>query len=80
MKIPSRQNVIDWTPAAWESIDVNTIVQSFLRCGISNAVDGTEDHLIRDDIPREVDMDEDDNEDTINPDSVRTSVLLYTYD
>ena len=29
-------------------------------------MDSTKDHLIRDDIPREVDMDEDD--DTINPD------------
>ena len=38
------------------------------RCGISNAVDGTEDQLIRDDIPREVDMHEDDYDDTINPD------------
>ena len=30
-------------------------------------MDGTQDQLIRDDIPREVDMDEDDYEDTINP-------------
>ena len=28
------------------------------------AVDGTEDHLIRDDVPREIDMDDNDDEDS----------------
>ena len=50
MKIPSRQNVIDWTSTAWDSIDADIIIRSFLRCGISNAVDGSED----DEIPRDI--------------------------
>ena len=47
MKIPSRQNVIDWTSTAWDSIDVDIIIRSFLRYGISKAVDGSEDDEIR---------------------------------
>ena len=53
MKIPSRQNVIDWTSTAWDSIDADIIIRSFLRCGISNAVDGSEDDEIQDEIPRD---------------------------
>ena len=57
LKIPSRQNVIDWTSTAWDSIDVDIIIRSFLRCGISNAVDGSEDDEIRDEIPRDIEAD-----------------------
>ena len=55
MKIPSRQNVIDWTSTAWDSIDTDIIIRSFLRCGISN--DGSEDDEIRDEIPRDIEAD-----------------------
>ena len=47
LKIPTRQNVLDWVSAAWESIDPEIITSAFLKCGISNAVDGSEDDLIR---------------------------------
>lgn len=50
--------------AMWELIDVNMIVQSFQQCGISNTVHDTEDHLIRDDVSRDIDMDEDNDEDS----------------
>ena len=67
MKIPSRQNVINWASAAWDSISVDMIVRSFLRCGISNAVDGSEDDKIRDDIPTDIEVDTDTVDDE-NPD------------
>ena len=35
----------------------NIIIRSFLRCGISNAVDGSEDDEIRDEIPRDIEVD-----------------------
>ena len=57
MKIPSRQNVIDWMSTAWDSIDADIIIRSFLRCGISNAVDGSEDDEIRNEIPRDIEAD-----------------------
>ena len=38
--------MIEWVSIAWESIDPKIIVKSFLKCGISNSVDGSEDSLI----------------------------------
>ena len=36
---------------AWDSISQETIVNSFLVCGISNALDGSEDDYVSDDVP-----------------------------
>ena len=36
---------------------MDIIIHSFLRCGISNAVDGSEDDKIRDEIPRDTEVD-----------------------
>ena len=38
-------------------IDADIIIRSFLRCGISNTVDGSEDDEIRDEIPRDIEAD-----------------------
>ena len=54
---PTRQLVINWVSTAWESISVEIITKSFLTCGISNALDGSEDHLIREEIPKDIDED-----------------------
>ena len=62
MKTPTRQRVMDWVSSAWESIDASIIVASFLKCRISNAIDGSEDHLIRDEIPKHVDDNEEDDD------------------
>ena len=70
MKISSRQNVIDWTSTAWDSIDADIIISSFLRCGISNAVDGSEDDKIRDEIPREIEVDMDGAHNHEDPDKL----------
>jgi hypothetical protein len=48
---PSRQNVINWVSESWTSIDANIIVKSFLRCGISNAMDGSEDDEVQTHFP-----------------------------
>ena len=50
--IPTRQHIIDWVSQAWEPISRETITKSFLVCGISNAVDGSKDNLIREEILR----------------------------
>ncbi|KAL8571450.1 hypothetical protein ACOMHN_009382 [Nucella lapillus] len=39
----SRQDVVTWVGQAWERVGAQTIVTSFLRCAISNALDGSED-------------------------------------
>ena len=51
LKQPTRQDVIDWVSQAWSSIKKETLVHSFLVCGISNALDGSQDDLVSSDIP-----------------------------
>uniref|UniRef100_A0A2L2YHJ1 POGO family transposase, putative n=1 Tax=Parasteatoda tepidariorum TaxID=114398 RepID=A0A2L2YHJ1_PARTP len=45
LKRPTRQDVIGFVSAAWEAVTEETISKSFKRCGISNALDGSEDGL-----------------------------------
>ena len=51
LKQPTRQDVINWVSKAWDSIKQETIANSFLICGISNALDGSEDDHVSDDLP-----------------------------
>ena len=51
VKQPTRQDAINWVSIAWDSISQETIVNSFLVCGISNALDGSEDDYVSDDVP-----------------------------
>ena len=51
LKQPTRQDAINWVSIAWDSISQETIVNSFLVCGISNALDGSEDDYVSDDVP-----------------------------
>ena len=57
--IPARQHVINWVSHAWESISADTISKFFLVCGISNSVNGSEDDLIREEIPRDLEDSDD---------------------
>ena len=66
MKIPTRQNMINWVSVAWESINPEIIVKSFLKCGISNSIEGSKDSLIRVEIP--VTTNSDNKEDNNNDD------------
>ncbi|KAL8558034.1 hypothetical protein ACOMHN_057901 [Nucella lapillus] len=43
LRQPSRQDVVTWVGQAWERVGAQTIVTSFLRGTISNALDGSED-------------------------------------
>lgn len=42
-KSPSRQDVLRWVSEAWECVSEDLIRRSFKKCGISNALDGSED-------------------------------------
>ena len=60
MKIPapSKQTMVDWVCAAWLELaeNVKMVKKSFLVTGISNALGGYEDHLVRnDDLKKEMD-------------------------
>ena len=51
LKQPTRQDAINWVSKAWDSIKQETITNSFLICGISNALDGSTDDHVSDDLP-----------------------------
>ena len=45
-KRPALGLVTQWVKTAWDKIDNPMIQKSFLKCGISNALDGTEDDVL----------------------------------
>ena len=51
LKQPTRQDVISWVSKAWREVKIDLLVKSFLVCGISNALDGTQDDLVSDKVP-----------------------------
>ena len=51
LKQLTRQDAINWVSRAWDSIKPETLTHSFVVCGISNALDGSEDDLVSDDLP-----------------------------
>ena len=38
--------VLKWVKQAWDEISEEMVVKSFKKCGISNALDGTEDDVL----------------------------------
>ena len=40
---PSHQSVLDWVSTVWLQLDDQIIKRSFLYCGISNALGGSQD-------------------------------------
>lgn len=43
LKKPSRQDVITFVAEAWATVSEETVYHSFKRCGLSTALDGSED-------------------------------------
>ena len=52
---PTRQDVITWVSQAWEGVPEETICTYFLRCALSNAMDGSEDDQALEWFPNEMD-------------------------
>ena len=61
-RAPSKEMVLRWIDRAWREIPVELITRSFVSCGISNALDGTEDDAVWDDEEEEDTEDRIDNE------------------
>ena len=51
LRQPTRQEVLMWTSKACNSISENIIIHAFLRCGIANALNGSESDKICHEIP-----------------------------
>ena len=46
MRAPSLITMCEWVRDAWQQLDPAIIVKAFLKCGISKALDGTEDDYL----------------------------------
>ena len=46
IKRPSYSLVVNWVKESWDAVDTNIIRRSFKCCGVSNAINGSEDGLI----------------------------------
>ena len=46
LRAPPRRDVVRWILKAWEKLQPEIIVKSFLVCGHTTAVDGSQDHEI----------------------------------
>ena len=60
-KPPTRNLVLRWVHEAWQEIPAQMVMKSFKTCGISNALDGTEDDELYAEEGQEID-DVEDNE------------------
>ena len=45
-RAPSKEMVLRWIDRAWKEIPAELIIKSFKSCGITNALDGTEDEAV----------------------------------
>ena len=46
VKRPSIFNVCEWVKNSWQRVKNETIIKSFKKSGISNALDGSEDDIL----------------------------------
>jgi hypothetical protein len=46
LRAPSRVLIAQWVKSAWDSVSKEVIIKSFIVCGISNNIDGSQDSLI----------------------------------
>ena len=68
MKAPDLPVLCLWVKEAWAEIDANLIIKAFKKCGISNAMDGSEDDVIYEDVDEEIieDLEDDQYDDCLN--------------
>ena len=53
MRSPTMPEVCQWVINSWNKLKVETIVKALKKCGISNALDGTEDEELWNDTDEE---------------------------
>jgi hypothetical protein len=46
MRAPSMEVYLQWIVDAWEQLPTELIIKSFKGCGLTNALDGSEDEMI----------------------------------
>ena len=61
-KAPSRNQVLRWIKQSWNEIPEEMVSRSFKTCGISNALDGTEDDAVYEEETPEIDGEEEEED------------------
>ena len=76
LRKPELNEICEWIVSAWGEIDSAIIVKVFKKCGISNAMDGTEDDVLYEEYIKKTsqpdDSDDDDEEEETYDDSYYT--------
>ena len=67
-RAPSKE-LLQWIHKAWQEIPTDLVANSFKSCGISNAMDGTEDEAVWEEEGAEADEAEDKLENEFDTDS-----------
>ena len=47
MRAPSKETCVHWVKQAWAAVTRETILRSFKSAGITTAIDGSEDGLVK---------------------------------
>ena len=70
-RAPSKPLLLQWIKIAWGIISPEIIIKSFKKCGITNSIDGNEDHLFQA-------SDEEDPFDGFDADDVQHTEAVYS--
>jgi hypothetical protein len=46
LKSPQLATFLKWIKQAWDKVSPDIVRRSFKKCGLSNAMDGSEDHML----------------------------------
>lgn len=46
LRAPTKELLAKWVVVAWEKLSADLITKSFLSCGLTNSLDGSQDDLI----------------------------------
>ena len=68
-KAPTRNLVLRWIKQSWREIPEEMVSKSFMTCGISYALDGTEDDAIYEEEIPEIGAEEDEIEEEFDTES-----------
>ncbi|CAI5769472.1 pogo transposable element with KRAB domain [Podarcis lilfordi] len=79
MKRPTITQVCEWVKTSWHLVKEEIVVQSFRKCGISNALDANEDDILDED-SEESDVSDCEQLNFINSDSGTDEFLGFTED
>ena len=66
---PSKELVLQWVHKAWHEIPADLVANAFKSCGISNALDGTEDEAVWEEEEAGADEADDELENNFDTDS-----------